>query len=113
MCLLAGGAPLFFGPRALEKLRNRKTKPTSYNLDLNLIGILTTSQPFAHRKAMCNCCVRHARWRRMACIGAALAQSRRALWCESIAAAGDYWGWFGGRSYHHTGMVSLWYATRL
>ncbi|CAK0772136.1 hypothetical protein CVIRNUC_003932 [Coccomyxa viridis] len=57
-----GGAPLFFGPRALEKLRNRKTKPASYNLDLNLIG--------------------------------------------------DYWGWFGSRSYHHTGMVSLWYAMR-
>ena len=31
--------PLFFGPRALEKLRNRKTKPASYNLDLNLIGV--------------------------------------------------------------------------
>lgn len=24
---------------------------------------------------------------------------------------GDYWGWFGSRSYHHTGMVSLWYAS--
>jgi hypothetical protein len=60
MCLVhtAGGAPLFFGPRAVEKLRNRKTKVTSYNLDLNLIG--------------------------------------------------DYWGWFGSRSYHHTGMVSMW-----
>ena len=54
----AGGAPLFFGPRAVEKLQNRKTKVTSYNLDLNLIG--------------------------------------------------DYWGWFGSRSYHHTGMVSMW-----
>lgn len=21
---------------------------------------------------------------------------------------GDYWGWFGKRSYHHTGMVSNW-----
>ena len=21
---------------------------------------------------------------------------------------GDYWGWFGKRSYHHTGMVSTW-----
>ena len=60
MCLAhtAGGAPLFFGPRAVEKLRNRKTKVTSYNLDLNLVG--------------------------------------------------DYWGWFGSRSYHHTGMVSMW-----
>lgn len=25
---------------------------------------------------------------------------------------GDYWGWFGSRSYHHTGMVSMWYAMR-
>jgi alanine-glyoxylate transaminase / serine-glyoxylate transaminase / serine-pyruvate transaminase len=25
---------------------------------------------------------------------------------------GDYWGWFGGRSYHHTGMVSTWYGLR-
>lgn len=21
---------------------------------------------------------------------------------------GDYWGWYGSRSYHHTGMVSMW-----
>jgi hypothetical protein len=25
---------------------------------------------------------------------------------------GDYWGWFGGRSYHHTGAVSTFYACR-
>ena len=26
---------------------------------------------------------------------------------------GDYWGWFGStRTYHHTGMVSMWYAMR-
>ncbi|CAL8465427.1 g4963 [Coccomyxa elongata] len=25
---------------------------------------------------------------------------------------GDYWGWFGKRSYHHTGMVSTWYGMR-
>ena len=25
---------------------------------------------------------------------------------------GDYWGWFGGRSYHHTGVVSTFYAMR-
>lgn len=36
MC--TGGAPLFFGERAFEKLKNRKTKPATYNLDLNLIG---------------------------------------------------------------------------
>jgi len=33
-----GGAPLFFGPRAMEKLARRKTKPTSYQLDMNLVG---------------------------------------------------------------------------
>lgn len=25
---------------------------------------------------------------------------------------GDYWGWFNSRSYHHTGMTSMWYAMR-
>lgn len=25
---------------------------------------------------------------------------------------GDYWGWFGSRSYHHTGPVSTFYAMR-
>lgn len=25
---------------------------------------------------------------------------------------GDYWGWFGKRSYHHTGPVSTFYAMR-
>lgn len=25
---------------------------------------------------------------------------------------GDYWGWYGKRWYHHTGMVSMWYAMR-
>ncbi len=55
---LAGGAPLFLSQRAVDKLKARKTKPGSYNLDLNLVG--------------------------------------------------DYWGWFGSRSYHHTGMVSMW-----
>lgn len=61
-----GAAPLFFGERALAKLKARKTPPATYNLDLNLIG--------------------------------------------------TYWGWFlpegRPRSYHHTGMVSTWYAMR-
>lgn len=63
-CLSAppGGAPLFLSPRALEKVKARKTKVRSYYLDLNLVG--------------------------------------------------DYWGWYGKRSYHHTGMVSMWYAMR-
>jgi hypothetical protein len=29
-----------------------------------------------------------------------------------LAIAGDYWGWFGSRSYHHTGPVSTFYAMR-
>lgn len=39
-CLSAppGAAPLFFSQRAVDKLRNRKTKPATYNLDMNLIG---------------------------------------------------------------------------
>ena len=39
-CLSAppGAAPLFFSQRAVDKLKGRKTKPATYNLDLNLIG---------------------------------------------------------------------------
>jgi alanine-glyoxylate transaminase/serine-glyoxylate transaminase/serine-pyruvate transaminase len=39
-CLSAppGGAPFAMSARALEKLRGRKTKPATYNLDMNLIG---------------------------------------------------------------------------
>lgn len=39
-CLSAppGAAPLFFSQRAVDKLHSRKTKPATYNLDLNLIG---------------------------------------------------------------------------
>lgn len=63
-CLSAppGAAPIFLNQRVLDKLQNRKTKPATYNLDLNLVG--------------------------------------------------DYWGLFGKRWYHHTGMVSTWYAMR-
>ncbi|GFR47564.1 hypothetical protein Agub_g9289 [Astrephomene gubernaculifera] len=57
-----GASPFFMSERAMEKLKNRKTPPATYNLDLNLIG--------------------------------------------------DYWGWFGKRSYHHTGPVSTFYAMR-
>lgn len=57
-----GAAPFFFSDRAMEKLHSRKTKPATFNLDMNLIG--------------------------------------------------DYWGWYGKRSYHHTGPVSTFYAMR-
>jgi alanine-glyoxylate transaminase/serine-glyoxylate transaminase/serine-pyruvate transaminase len=57
-----GAAPYFMSERAMEKLQSRKTKPATFNLDMNLIG--------------------------------------------------DYWGWFGKRSYHHTGPVSTFYAMR-
>jgi alanine-glyoxylate transaminase/serine-glyoxylate transaminase/serine-pyruvate transaminase len=30
----------------------------------------------------------------------------------SPSTAGDYWGWFNSRSYHHTGPVSTFYAMR-
>jgi alanine-glyoxylate transaminase/serine-glyoxylate transaminase/serine-pyruvate transaminase len=63
-CLSAppASAPLFLSERALQKIKNRKTKVRSYYLDMNLVG--------------------------------------------------DYWGWYGSRSYHHTGMVSTWYGLR-
>ncbi|KAF6260634.1 pyridoxal phosphate-dependent transferase [Scenedesmus sp. NREL 46B-D3] len=58
-----GAAPFFMSQRAVDKLKGRKTKPATYNLDLNLIA--------------------------------------------------DYWGWFKPqRSYHHTGVVSTFYAMR-
>jgi alanine-glyoxylate transaminase/serine-glyoxylate transaminase/serine-pyruvate transaminase len=57
-----GAAPFFFSDRAMEKLHSRKSKPATFNLDMNLIG--------------------------------------------------DYWGWYGKRSYHHTGPVSTFYAMR-
>ena len=50
------------GPRAFEKLSNRKTPVATYMNDLTLVG--------------------------------------------------DYWGWYGKRFYHHTGMVSMTYAMR-
>jgi hypothetical protein len=39
-CLSAppGGAPFALSERALEKLKGRKTKPATFNLDMNLIG---------------------------------------------------------------------------
>ncbi|GBF94809.1 hypothetical protein Rsub_07981 [Raphidocelis subcapitata] len=39
-CLSAppGGAPFAMSARAMEKLKGRKTKPATYNLDMNLIG---------------------------------------------------------------------------
>ncbi|KAK9842592.1 hypothetical protein WJX81_008023 [Elliptochloris bilobata] len=32
--------------------------------------------------------------------------------CWDLNLVGDYWGWYNSRSYHHTGMVSTWYAMR-
>jgi len=57
-----GAAPFFMSERAMEKLQSRKSKPATFNLDMNLIG--------------------------------------------------DYWGWYGKRSYHHTGPISTFYAMR-
>ena len=36
---VAGGAPLFIGERAFEKLTKRKSKVSSYYFDLNLVGV--------------------------------------------------------------------------
>lgn len=33
-----GASPLFFSQAAVDKLTKRKTKPATYNLDMNLIG---------------------------------------------------------------------------
>lgn len=59
-----GASPFMMSQRAVDKLLARKTKPATYNLDMNLIA--------------------------------------------------GYWGWFtpSTRSYHHTGVVSTFYAMR-
>jgi alanine-glyoxylate transaminase/serine-glyoxylate transaminase/serine-pyruvate transaminase len=38
LLLPPGAAPFFMSERAMDKLRSRKTKPQTYNLDMNLIG---------------------------------------------------------------------------
>jgi ABC-type multidrug transport system fused ATPase/permease subunit len=40
LLLLPGAAPFFLSEAAMDKLRSRKTKPATYNLDMNLIGEL-------------------------------------------------------------------------
>eukprot|EP00959_Pyramimonas_sp_CCMP1952_P140912 2949425-Pyramimonas_sp.AAC.1 len=42
-------------------------------------------------------------------------QSRKtkvATYNADLKLIGDYWGWFGGRSYHHTGPISNFYSLR-
>ena len=140
----AGGAPLFFGPRALEKLRNRKTKPASYNLDLNLIGaqpglfqfswllvplnaLLLPASFLRTKSVICTLeatdrlaalhvadlltCLAGLSWKRTMCMVRADVAAAVFVRPCLLHITGDYWGWFGSRSYHHTGMVSLWYAS--
>lgn len=38
LMLCSGAAPFFMSQRAVDKLKSRKTKPATYNLDLNLIA---------------------------------------------------------------------------
>jgi hypothetical protein len=33
-----GASPFFMSERAMDKLQSRKTKPATFNLDMNLIG---------------------------------------------------------------------------
>ena len=37
---------------------------------------------------------------------------RACVLAQDLNLIGDYWGWFDSRSYHHTGMVSMWCAAR-
>lgn len=54
-CLSAppGAAPLFFSQRAVDKLRGRKTKPATYNLDMNLIGALWSLRLLLRLSKLC------------------------------------------------------------
>lgn len=47
-CLSAppGGAPFAMSERAMEKLKGRKTKPATFNLDMNLIGDYVSGRGF-------------------------------------------------------------------
>ena len=38
MCCISGAAPLFLSDRAMQKILDRKTKPATYAMDLNLVG---------------------------------------------------------------------------
>lgn len=117
-----GAAPLFLGERALEKLKGRATKPATYNLDLNLIGDYCERCWIA--LLGCSCLAALARVPcsgRVGCCTRALGgRLRRRARRRAVRAGGNPprrtprppGGWFGKRSYHHTGMVSMWYAMR-
>ena len=56
-------------------------------------------------------CLAELSWKVMMCMVGADADAADLVRPCLLHITGDYWGWFGSRSYHHTGMVSLWYAS--
>ena len=100
----AGAAPLFFSERAMEKLKNRKTKPGSYCFDLNLYGdywgalagpmqlTCMRTDPPGHKFQNL--------LRIIATVGGA-GNTESDVYC-AVA------GWYGKRYYHSTAMTSTW-----
>jgi hypothetical protein len=64
LLFILGAAPFFMSERATEKLRSRKTKPQTYNLDMNLIGeLLAELQPSVLQHEMhCSCPILYPTW---------------------------------------------------
>jgi aspartate aminotransferase-like enzyme len=61
LLLLAGAAPFFMSERAMDKLRSRKTKPQTYNLDMNLIGECAQQLRCILTKMHHLCCISYVR----------------------------------------------------
>ena len=57
-------------------------------------------------------CLAGLSWKTTMCmVGGDAAAAADLVRLRLLHITGDYWGWFGSRSYHHTGMVSLWCAS--
>ena len=135
-CLSAppGAAPLMLNERAMQKLKNRKTKVRGGDGAM-VVGWWLSVGLRSWRRGGC------WRWRAAvlrlaACVSCSArvhlptfsnasprpdppthCRCRRSplqvrSYYLDLNLVGDYWGWFGGRSYHHTGLVSMWYAMR-
>lgn len=101
MCCISGAAPLFLSDRAMQKILDRKTKPATYAMDLNLVGdywgerteVVVLVVPSVCQSGAMNGCHRSEPRQ----------QSMSTAHCELHGA-----GWFDKRFYHHTGAVSTW-----
>jgi hypothetical protein len=106
-CLSAppGGAPFAMSERAMEKLKGRKTKPATFNLDMNLIGDYVSRGRRLSWLVGCG-------WVGLGFLGVVRILNILSPPLPPFRLLPLQWGWFNSRSYHHTGMVSMCYAMR-